>query len=94
MNIPKYVEMYRKDLEFKNYSFNTIKNYVFQVEMFLKNYNSEFTEPSKINEQTIKSWLMQFKTRNAMCHSLSALKLFYKITVKQPMKFKYIEYPR
>ena len=29
-----------------------------------------------------------------MCHSISALKLFYTRTIKQPFKFKYIEYPR
>lgn len=29
-----------------------------------------------------------------MCHAISAIKLFYKMTIKQPMKFKYIEYPR
>ena len=29
-----------------------------------------------------------------MCHSISAIKLFYKLTIKQPMKFKNIEYPR
>jgi len=94
MNFPKYLEMYRNDLRLKNYSENTIKNYSCQVEMFLKNYQNEFTEPSKINEQCIKTWLLQFKTRNAMCHSISALKLFYTKTIKQPLKFKYIEYPR
>jgi len=94
MQIPKFVEMYRKDLQFKNYSENTIKNYVCQVEIFLKYYENKFTEPLKINEKAIKDWLIQFKTRNAMCHAISALKLFYKITIKQPMKFKYIEYPR
>ena len=94
MNIPKYIEMYRKDLLLKNYSENTIKNYCFQVEMFLKNQENYFTEPSKVNETAIKDWLLQFKTRNSMCHSISALKLFYKSTVKQPLKFRYIEYPR
>jgi site-specific recombinase XerD len=86
--------MYRKDLTLKNYSDNTIKNYSCQVELFLKAHQTVFTEPEKINEQSIKNWLLQFKTRNAMCHSISALKLFYKTTIKQPMKFKHIEYPR
>ncbi|WP_444671263.1 tyrosine-type recombinase/integrase [Flavobacterium columnare] len=94
MNIPKYIEMYRKELKLKNYSDNTIKNYSCQVELFLRNHEEQFTEPAKINEQAIKNWLLQFKTRNAMCHSLSALKLFYSKVIKQPMKFKYIQYPR
>lgn len=87
MNIPKYVEMYRNDLRLKNYSDNTIKNYSCQVEVFLKRFDTQFTEPSKINEQSIKNWLLQFKTRNAMCHAISALKLFYTKTIKQPLKF-------
>lgn len=94
MEIPKYLDLYRKELEFKNYSKNTIKNYSSQVYLFLKAHNQLFTEPSKINETAIKKYLSQFKTRNSMCHSLSALKLFYKCVIKQPMKFKYIEYPR
>lgn len=94
MNIPKHVQLFRNELELKNYSENTIKNYVSQVEVFLKVHQANFTEPAKINETTIKNWLLQFKTRNSMCHSISALKLFYKTVVKQPLKFKYIEYPR
>ena len=94
MNIPKYLELYRKELKLKNYSENTIKNYVSQVDLFLKNYNGLFTEPSKINEMAIKNWLLQFKTRNSMCHSISALKLFYQAVIKQPMKFRYISYPK
>jgi len=94
MEIPKHLELYRRELVLKNYSENTIKNYVSQVDLFLRYYNKAFTEPSKINEASIKDWLLQFKTRNSMCHSISALKLFYKLVIKQPMKFKYIEYPR
>ena len=92
MNIPKYIELFRKDLLLKNYSENTIKNYSSQIELFLKNH-LQFTEPARINETAIKEWLLRFKTRNGMCHALSAIKLFYKITIKQPMKLKYIEYP-
>lgn len=94
MNIPKYVEIYRKDLKLKNYSDNTIKNYVVQVDIFLRHQEKYFTEPSKINESSIKNWLLQFNTRNSMCHSISALKLFYKLTIKQPLKFRHIEYPK
>jgi site-specific recombinase XerD len=94
MNIPKYLCLYRKDLVLKNYSENTIKNYCCQVEIFLRSQEKSFTEPSKVNEKAIKDWLLQFNTRNSMCHSISSLKLFYKTTIKQPMKFKHIEYPR
>ena len=94
MEIPKHLDLYRKELVLKNYSENTIKNYSSQVDLFLRGHNHLFTEPSKINEAAIKTWLLQFKTRNSMCHSISALKLFYKSVIKQPMKFRYIEYPR
>lgn len=94
MNIPKYTQSFRNELTLKNYSFNTIKNYVSQVEYFLKHHQDKFTEPAKINETTIKKWLLQFKTRNAMCHAISAIKLFYIAVIKQPKKFEYIQYPR
>ena len=94
MNFPKYIESFRNDLRLKNYSENTIKNYSCQIEIFLKQHQVQFTEPAKINEEAIKKYLLQFKTRNAMCHALSALKLFYAKTMKQPMKLKYVEYPR
>ena len=94
MQIPKHLALYRKELTLKGYSENTIKNYISQVDLFLRGHNHLFSEPSKINESAIKTWLLQFKTRNSMCHSISALKLFYKMVIKQPMKFKYIEYPR
>ena len=94
MNIGKYVQLYSEDLRFRNYSENTIKNYVTQVELFLKYFNSEVTKPSEITEKRIKAWLMLAKTINSMKHRISAVKLFYELTGKQPLKFKCIKYPR
>lgn len=94
MNIPKYIELYRKDLLLKNYSNNSIDNYVSQVNCFLNYFNNKFAEPSKINEQQIKDWLLLAKSINGRKHRISALKLFYYLTIKQPLKFKYIEYPK
>lgn len=94
MNIGRYVQMYSEDLKFKNYAENTIKNYAAQVELFLKYFNSSVTKPSEITEKRIKDWLMLAKTTNSMKHRISAVKLFYEITGKQPLKFKYIKYPR
>jgi len=93
MNIPKYSELFRKELLLKNYAKSSIDNYVSQVIKFMSDMNT-FTEPSKVNESEIKSWLMKSLSVNGMKHRLSALKLFYKTVVKQPMKFRYIEYPR
>lgn len=94
MNIPKYVERYRKDLLLKNYADSTIDNYESQVNCFLSHFDKVFTEPAKINEQAIKDWLLEAKTINSRKHRISAVKLFYIYTIKQPLKFKHIEYPR
>jgi integrase/recombinase XerD len=94
MNIGRYIQMYSEDLKFKNYAENTVKNYSAQVELFLKYFNSSVTKPSEISEKRIKEWLMLAKTTNSMKHRISAVKLFYELTGKQPLKFKYIKYPR
>lgn len=94
MNIGKYLQLYSEDLKFKNYSENTIKNYVSQVSLFLTYFDKAATKPSEINERQIKHWILQSKTINTRKHRLSALKLFYSLTGKQPLKFKNIEYPR
>ena len=94
MNISKYIELYRKDLILKNYSRNTIENYSSQVFHFLNKHNSAFTHPEKITEQVIKDYLLEAKAVNSRKHRISALKLFYKFTIKQPLKLKNIEYPR
>lgn len=94
MNIGKYLEMYSRDLKLKNYSENTIENYCSQVKLFLNHFESVATKPSEINESQIKEWLLSSQSINGRKHRISALKLFYKLTGKQPMKFKYIEYPK
>lgn len=94
MNIGKYVQMYSDDLRFANYAENTVRNYAAQVDLFLKYFNSSVTKPSEITEKRIKAWLMLSKTTNSMKHRISAVKLFYELTGKQPLKFKYIKYPR
>jgi site-specific recombinase XerD len=94
MNIGKYMELYSEDLRLKNYSKNTIDNYVSQVKCFLEYFNSVATKPSEISEKQIKEWLLMAKTINSRKHRISAIKLFYKYTGKQPLKFKHIEYPR
>lgn len=94
MQITKYIDQYRKDLELKNYALSSIENYVSQVKHFLFVFNKVEADPSRINEKQIKEWLLEAKTINSRKHRISALKLFYKFTIKQPLKFKYIEYPK
>lgn len=94
MNIEKYIEMYSSDLQIKNYAESTIQNYCCQVELFLKHFEDVANKPSEINEKQIKEWLLKAESVNSRKHRLSALKLFYSLTGKQPLKFKYIKYPR
>lgn len=86
--------MYSEDLKLKNYSSNTIENYKSQVAAFLKYFNNVATKPSEISEKQIKQWLLLANSINGRKHRISAVKLFYKLTGKQPLKFKHIEYPR
>jgi len=94
MNIGKYIQQYSEDLRFKNYAENTIKNYVSQIKSFLEYFNSEATKPSEISEKKIKLWLLKANEINTRKHRLSAVKLFYKLTGKQPLKLQHIEYPK
>ena len=57
MNIGKYIELYSEDLRIKNYSNNTIQNYVSQVRCFLEYYNNVATKPSEISERQIKEYV-------------------------------------
>lgn len=94
MNIGKYVELYSEDLRLKNYAKNTIENYTSQVSLFLNYFNKTATKPSEISERQIKEWILLAKSVNSMKHRISAVKLFYELTGKQPLKFKHIQYPR
>jgi site-specific recombinase XerD len=94
MNIGKYVQLYSEDLRLKNYSESTIQNYCSQVKCFLSYFEKTATKPSEISERQIKEWLLLANSINGRKHRISAVKLFYQLTGKQPLKFKYIEYPR
>jgi integrase/recombinase XerD len=94
MNIGKYISLFTEDLRYKNYAENTIKNYTSQIKLFLEAFNIKVTKPSEINSEEIKKWLLETNTINSRKHKLSAVKLFYRYTIKQPKKFKDIEYPK
>lgn len=91
MQIPKYIELYRKELERKFFRYMTIKNYINCIEHFLNYFNGNKTEPIKVNEQDIKDYLWRFKEQNTQRAHHSAIKCFYKYVLRQPNKFKYIE---
>ncbi len=92
MDIGKYLQLYSEELTRKGFRKNSIENYVSCVSVFLHQLNNKVTKPSEINEQDIKDFLRSFKTHNTQRAYHSAIKCFYKYVVKQPNKFKYIEY--
>lgn len=92
MNIPKYLLLFRNEITRKGYRQNSIDNYVSCVDQFLKCFDSKVTEPIKINEMQIKAYLAAFKSHNTQRANHSAIKCFYKYAMKQPNKFKFIEY--
>jgi site-specific recombinase XerD len=91
MNIPKYIERYRKDLEFLRYRQNSVESYVSCVTVFLNHFINK-KDHEHINESEIKDFLYQFKEHNTQRAYHSAVKAFYKYTCKQPNKFKWIQY--
>ena len=93
MNISNYTQNYERDLKVKNYASNTIENYVCQIRTFL-NMFKEKDSPKHISSDEIKNYLLTAKEINSQRHMHSAIKLFYKLTVHQPMKFNFIEYAR
>ena len=52
MNIGKYIELYSEDLRMKNYSNNTIQNYVSQVKFFLEFYYQTSSKEKEMNGRT------------------------------------------
>lgn len=94
MNIGKLLQLYSEDLRLKSYSKASISNYSSQIKVFLEYFDSIVTKPTEINERQIKEWLLKTNMVNSLKHRISALKLFYRYTIKQPMKLRYIEYPR
>lgn len=94
MNIPKYVDEYRKELELKNYSHNSIKSYLSIVRVFLSSFEPSYSEPKKIPLHIIKEYLRESSSVSMLRQNIGAIKRFYQYVVKQPLKFRYIEYPR
>lgn len=92
MNIPKYLQLFRNEITRKGFRQATIKNYVSCTECFLRYFDGKVTEPIKVNESQIRQYLLGFKTHNTQRSNHSAIKCFFTYTLKQPNKFKYIEY--
>lgn len=93
MQISTFTKNYERDLRLKNYAASSIKNYVSQIGSFLHHFRDK-DSPKHISVSEIKDYLLTAKEINSQKHIHSAIKLFYRYTVVQPMKFAHIEYPK
>ena len=93
MKNSNYLEKYEQILNVKQYSLSTVKNYATQVGIFLKHFKDK-DSPKHISSDEIEKYLLTAKCINSQRHAHSALKLFYKLTIHQPLKFRYIPYAK
>jgi len=91
MEIRNHVLEFSNEIKRKGYRNQSVKNYVSCVERFL-NHFIDRPQPKAINEIDIKAYLAQFKEHNTQRAHHGAIKCFYKYVVRQPDKFKFIEY--
>lgn len=93
MNIAKYTQAYEKELRLAGLADRTVEVYSSCVKVFLNDFKDE-SDPRRINEESIKEYLLNLSCKNTVAQYHGALKHFYKRVVKQPRKFKYISYPK
>jgi len=93
MNFSKHEVSFINEMTRRNYSQETVKNYVSCLRMFF-NYFKEKEHPTHINESDIKQYLGQFTVTNTQRSQHGAIKKFYDICIGQKEKFKYIPYAR
>ncbi len=92
MNIKNHLKDFQDEMLRRNYSPCTIHHYSNNISCFFEWSTKD--HPKNINEKDIKLYLAQFKEPNTQkCHH-SAIKLFYKIVLRQKNKFRYIPYVR
>lgn len=94
MNIGKHARDLSNEMKLKNYSYRSINMYEDVITKFLRDFEVAYTKPSEIPTEDIKQWLLQSPSISTFRIRLGALKVFYSKVVKQPLKFKYIEYPK
>jgi site-specific recombinase XerD len=92
MNISEHVGNFIQEMQRRNYSKNTIENYVSCLNIFFGKSTKD--HPKNINETDIKNFLFQFKEVNTQRNYHSAIKKFYDVCLGQKEKFKYIPYAK
>ncbi len=93
MDFTKWYNRYCTDSRLKYPSIRTQENYQCSVGTFIKYFEKEI-DPQHISTQSIKEWLLTFKTINTRNHKLCAIKSFYEITVGMPLKLDKIPFSK
>lgn len=93
MDFRKWIDRYSVDCKLKYPSKSTQENYISSVSLFLNHFKNE-EEPKAISNDKIKQWLLSCKNENSRNHKLCAIKSFYQITVRMPIKLDKIPYSR
>jgi len=93
MNFPKYEAEFINEMNRRNYSKETVKNYSSCLKMFFEFFKTK-EHPLHINEMDIKEYLGRFKITNTQRSQHGAIKKFYDVCIGQKEKFKYIPYAR
>lgn len=93
MNFPKYERSFINEMNRRNYSKVTTKNYVSCLKMFFEFFNYK-EHPTHVNENDIKTYLGEFSVTNTQRSQHGAIKKFYEICIGQKEKFRYIPYSR
>lgn len=92
MNISEHIDTFIQEATRRNYSINTITNYVSCLKLFFGQSSKD--HPKNINESDIKLFLSKISEPNTQRNYHSAIKKFYDICLGQKNKFKYIPYAK
>ncbi len=87
----KILASYEAELQLRNYCYNTVKCYVGLVRKFIMHF---YKHPTHISEEEIKQYLIESSSQALLKQRIGAIKRFYELVIKDPLKFKYIQYPR
>lgn len=92
MNISEHTTRFIQEMNRRNYSKNTIDNYVSCLNVFFSVVKKD--HPKNINESDIKNFLSSCIKVNTQRNYQGAIKKFYEICLNQKNKFKNIPYAK
>jgi integrase/recombinase XerD len=93
MDIVKAEASYLQRMKSKNWSEKTVKNYLSQIRIFLKEFENK-TRAKEINANEIEAYLLDKVNINSRNHARCSINAFYKLVIGQPEKLKYIPWPK